>query len=381
MRGGLACAALAAALVVIGSSPAATVTPVQKAALKALASYPQGRAEVNRAAYLARTLPSGRKEHVLVALGEVASYRGRMSTPRAASLIGMLRANDDYFLKHYAPAPKTDIADADGVVYRYFAGRCFEFHPLANFGALNAHVAAGDAEATRLLADALVARGVYATGAGVGWEYTFPYAGGRGPWISGMAQAVAAQAFARAAALVPERSTQYLRSAHAAFRAIPGRLLTSVSAGPWIRLYSFDSLRVLNAQLQAVVSLQSYATVASDPEAEALAGRMQRAAAATLTRFDTGYWSYYALPHDPSPVDYHDFVVQLLKRLAPLDPRFAEAAARFARYEQEPPAFKLATAGVGSLRFWLSKPATVAADTAAGPSKRLSLGAGWPTLT
>ena len=44
--------------------------------------------------------------------------------------------------KHYAPAPKTDITDADGVVYRYFAGRCFEFHPLANFGALNAHVAA-----------------------------------------------------------------------------------------------------------------------------------------------------------------------------------------------------------------------------------------------
>lgn len=381
MRGGLACTALAAALVAIGSSSAGTVTPVQKAALKAVASYPEGRAEVNRAAYLARTLPSGRKEHVLVALGEVASYRGRMSAPRAASLIGMLRANDDYFAKHYAPAPKTDITDTEGLVYRYFAGRCFEFHPLANFGALNAHVAAHDADATRLLADALVARGVYASGAGVGWEYTFPFAGGRGPWISGMAQAVAAQAFARAAALVPERSTQYLRSAHAAFRAIPGRLLTSVSAGPWIRLYSFDSLRVLNAQLQAVVSLQSYATVASDPEAAALAARMQRAAAATIGRFDTGYWSYYALPHEPSPVDYHDYVVQLLKRLAPLDPRFADAATRFARYEQEPPAFRLATAGLGSLRFWLSKPATVGADTAAGRSKHLSLGAGWHTLT
>ena len=53
---------------------------------------------------------------------------------------------------------------------------------------------------------------------------------------------------------------------------------------------------------------------------------MQRAAAATLPRFDTGYWSYYALPHDPSPLDYHEYVVQLLQRLKSADPRFADAA-------------------------------------------------------
>ena len=41
--------------------------------------------------------------------------------------------------------PKTDVTDADGVVYRYFPGRCLEFHPLANFGALNARIAANDA--------------------------------------------------------------------------------------------------------------------------------------------------------------------------------------------------------------------------------------------
>ena len=122
-----------------------------------------------------------------------------MTEPRALALIGELKANDDYFLKHYAPAPKTDITDADGVVYRYFAGRCFEFHPLANFGALNARVAAGDIEGSQRLADALIARGVYQSTGGIGWEYTFPYGGGRAPWLSGMAQAVAAQALARAA--------------------------------------------------------------------------------------------------------------------------------------------------------------------------------------
>ena len=149
-------------------------------------------------------------------------------------------------------------------MYRYFGGRCFEFHPLANFGALNARVARNDAEATKTLADALIARGVHEHGGGIGWEYTFPFAGGRAPWLSGMAQAVAAQAFARTAALVPEEASALMGQARAAYQAIPGRLLTSVAAGPWIRLYSFTSLPVLNAQLQAVISLASYATAAED---------------------------------------------------------------------------------------------------------------------
>ncbi len=294
-----------------------------------------------------------------------------MTEPRALVLVGELKANDDYFAQHWAPAAKTDITDQDGVVYRYFAGRCFEFHPLADFGALNAHIAAHDADATQRLADALIARGVYQSGGGIAWEYTFPYAGGRAPWLSGMAQAVAAQAFAGAAALVPERETAYMREAQGAYRVIPKHLLTSVPAGPWIRLYSFGSLRVLNAQLQTVVSLQSYAVQAEDDEAGSLAARMQRAAAATLASFDTGYWTYYALPNDPSPLDYQQYVVQLLHKLAATDPRFADAAARIGQYEKQPPAFKLETGNLGALRFWLSKPATVQANTGAGPTRRL----------
>src|SRR3954447_16400903 len=172
-----------------------------------------------------------------------------------------------------------------------------------------------------------------------------------------------------------------VREAAAAYRLIPRRLLTSVPAGPWIRLYSFDRLTVLNAQLQATISLGDYATAAEDAAAGALAKRMADSAAATLPRFDTGYWSYYALPREPSPVDYHRYVVQLLTRLAKTDPRFSEAAKRFAAYEKQPPAFQLANGGVGQVRFWLSKPATVVADTPAGPSKRIALLDGWHTLT
>jgi hypothetical protein len=393
-RGPVTLAAVTAVIAALaGGAPAAPPQPtVQQRALKAIqhaaatraiepATAAAGRAEVARAARLMRGLPSGRREHVAVALGELASFSGRLTEPRALALLGELKANNAYFARHYAPSPRTDVTDEDGLVYRYFAGRCLEFHPLANFGALNARVAAGDAEGAQRLAAALVARGVYQRGGGVAWEYPFPFSGGRPGWTSGMAQAVAAQALARTAELVPDDDTVLRRAATAAYRAIPRHLMTSVAAGPWIKLYSFGSLVVLNAQLQAVVSLQSYADVNEDAEAAVLAERMRKATAATIARFDSGYWTYYALPGDWSPLDYQQYVVQLLKRLAPTDARFASAATRFAAYAKQPPAFKVTNGPLGSLRFWLSKPAAVAATTAAGPGKRLSLSGGWHTVS
>ncbi|HET7130365.1 MAG TPA: D-glucuronyl C5-epimerase family protein [Gaiellaceae bacterium] len=387
-RGLVPAVVVVALLALPGVANGATVQGIERSALAKLKKAPvdaptktAARAQIARAAHLIRTLPNGRSYHVLVALRETASFPGAVTQPRALALYGALRANNDYFAAHWAPRDKTDIVGADGVVYRYFGGHSFRFHPLANFGVLNARATAGDVEGTQELADALIARGVYQQGGGIAWEYDFPFGGGRAPWLSGMAQAVAAQAFARAAQAVPERATDYLREATAAFRIVPRRLLTSVSAGPWIRLYSFSKLPVLNAQLQAVVSLQSYAAATGDTQAATLATRMQNLTAATLSRFDTGYWSYYALPNEPSPPDYHRYVVQLLNRLKSADPRFAAAATRFAGYEKQPPAFQLANAGVGQVRFWLSKPATVVADTAAGPSKRLALLDGWHTLT
>src|SRR5262249_50486821 len=160
------------------------------------------------------------------------------------------------------------------------------------------------------------------------WEYYFSFGGGRPPWTSGMAQSVAAQAFARAASLVPDESAALSHEATAAFKAI-SKLRTKVAAGPWIRLYSFSSIAVLNAQLQSVRSLESYAKATEDAAAATLAARMEQAAAASVSRFDTGYWTDYSLGGGPSPLSYQRFIVQLLRRLAPDDPRFAQAAADF----------------------------------------------------
>ena len=80
------------------------------------------RAEIVRAGNLIRRLPSGRREHVAAALEQIACFPGRLTGPRAVALFGQLRANDNYFARHSAPAAKTNIVDADGVVYRYFPG-------------------------------------------------------------------------------------------------------------------------------------------------------------------------------------------------------------------------------------------------------------------
>ncbi len=378
-------------LVATGATGAPPPVPGERGALAAVrqavrsgrldqATAAAARGQIARAVHLVRVLPRGRRVQVEVALEQAAALAGRLTKPRALAVFGQLAVNDDYFSRQVAPPNHTDITGPDGIVYRYFAGLCFEFHPLANFSALNAHVAAKNAAATQQLADALVARGVSRSGGGIGWEYYFRFEGGRAPWVSGMAQAVAAQAFARAASLVPNESAALLGEAKAAYGAIPGRLTTKVAAGPWIRLYSFRTVPILNAQLQSVISLESYAKDAGDSAAAALASQMRQAAAATLPRFDTGYWSDYSLGGVPSPLSYHRFVVQLLRKLAPEDPIFGVEANRFSAYLKEPPAFKLGNAPRGGLRFWLSKPASVSVTTAAGSATRLTLGAGWHTL-
>src|SRR3954453_13186399 len=343
------------------------------------ATAARSRAEIDRAARLIRRLPSERADPIDVALSELAAMSGRLTKPRALALTGQLKANDDFFARRGPPPGHTDIKDADGLVYRFFVGRCFEFHPLAEFVELNQRVWAKDVTGARRLGNALAPRGSHQFG-GIAWEYYFDYGGGSAPWLSGMAQAVASQGFTRAADLVPDSASRYVAAARGAYRGIPSRLLTSVSAGPWIRLYSFEPTAVLNAQLQTVYSLKTYSAKARDARADALATRLGTTAIAMLPRFDTGYWSYYSLPGTLSPLEYQKYVVDLLNSLSTADARFADAANRFGGYLRQPPAFRLEHGPLGALRFWLSKPATVTAYSAAGVTQRYAMHDGWHTI-
>lgn len=199
-----------------------------------------------------------------------------------------------------------DVRAPSGVVYRHYGSHGYQFQPLASFGRVNALIDSGDRRRARSLARALVARGEH-VGPRLYWEYSFGMYGARPRWTSGLTQAVAAQALAR---------TGLTSDARRAFAAIKPKLLMGLPQGPWVRLYSFSDTIVLNAQLQALLSLHQYATLTHDPRARALTRSLARSSRLLLPRFDTGWWSRYELSGGTAPIDYHRYVTSLLWKLS-----------------------------------------------------------------
>jgi hypothetical protein len=293
------------------------------------------RGAVTHALSAVKTLPRLRADVIASQLSQLTPLWDSYTSPRALSLFSQLDANVTYLWSHRLPDAKLDITDDDGVVYRWFPNLGFEFHPLANFGVLNSDAVGGDAEATQTLADALVARGI-PRGNRLLWEYQFRFGSGRPPWASGMAQAVAAQALARSSVLLDDPTLG--AAAVRAFASVPP-LLLPLASGPWIRLYGFDGEVVLNAQLQAIVSLLDYAQNSEDGTALVLAQQLDSTAQKLFPRFDTGDWSRYELGGGYAPRDYQKFVTDLLAKLAQQtqDPFWITAAQTFHAYYYDPP--------------------------------------------
>jgi hypothetical protein len=294
------------------------------------------RGDITRALRDVSRLPKLRGQVIAVQLRQITALWDSYTKPRALALFAQLETNLDYLETHIIPPGRVDVADEEGVVYRWFPGKGLEFHPLAAFGALNAAATSQDPDRTETLANALAARGIPRGGAGLIWEYAFNFGFGRPPWVSGMAQAVAAQAFGRAAAVLEDPDFAFV--AKRAYAPVP-TLTMQLSTGPWVRLYSFSREVVLNAQLQAVLSLLQYAADSGDPTVDALAQRLNASAQAMLPRFDTGDWSRYELGGAYATKEYELFVTQLLAKLAARtqDPFWLDAAQRFHGYYYDPP--------------------------------------------
>jgi hypothetical protein len=256
-----------------------------------------------------------------------------------------------------------DVRAPSGVVYRRYSAHGYQFQPLASFGRVNALIDAGERRKARALARALVARGER-IGPHLYWEYSFGVYGARPQWTSGLTQAVAAQALARIG---------LVGDARRAFTAITPKLLMGLPQGPWVRLYSFSNSVVLNAQLQALLSLHQYAELTHDSHARGLTRALARSSRLLLPRFDTGWWSRYELAGGNAPVDYHRYVTSLLWKLARTfgGGVWARQAQRFRVDWREPPALAvvpprrrvyLLSSGrhaQASVVFTVSKPAVV----------------------
>jgi D-glucuronyl C5-epimerase C-terminus len=350
---------VALALVLAAAAPSASSAPklgaevanARKGIDQALArGYldPEGaatyRTTLTRAYSIWGKVPGSRARELEGVIRDVAAQWRSYNRPRALALFSMLEFNADHFASKGPLSSGRDAQDEEGVVYRAFTGHGLQFHPLANFAKLNSYLGANRLDEAGLLGLALAARGVPKVDSLV-WEYGFQFGSGRAPWTSGMAQAVAAQAFARA--YVKLADPAFAAAARKAFRAIPGKLVRPLPEGLFIRLYSFSDLAVLNAHLQAVVSLEDYALTLEDPEGQDVAGQLRASAAALLPKFDTGAWSLYALGANESTLDYHRYVISLLKRIGARnkDPFWTDYGNRFAAYEDVPPALTPAAPG------------------------------------
>jgi hypothetical protein len=328
------------------------------------------RGTIYRALRDVRRLPKLRGYVIASQLAQLTPLWDSYTSPRALALFTQLDANLDYLETHRVPYTRVDVRDEDGVVYRWFPRLGLEFHPLANFGALNNVAAKGDYEATQTLADALVARAI-PRGQRLIWEYQFRYGGGRPPWASGMAQAVAAQALARSSALLGDPALGV--AAVRAYASVPPFLMP-LSTGPWIQLYGFSKQVVLNAQLQSILSLLEYAQTNEDADAASLAQQLATSAQTMFPRFDTGDWSRYQLGGGYATREYQKFVTDLLAKLArqTQDPFWVETSQRFRNYLYDPPQV---TQPAPPAEIW-PQPADGYLDTAAIPitlSMRASL--------
>jgi hypothetical protein len=215
-------------------------------------------------------------------------------------------------------ATPAGIQDRGGLVYRYYAGAGYRFQPLLSFANLQQAVSRRDASTARRLARALVVHGVR-TGGALYWPYDFSFGGGPSSWTSGFTQAVAANALARASVLLRDDSLET-----AATRAFAGLrrtlLLPMAGGGLWIREYSYTGQVILNAQLESVLELDSYAAIARTASARMVARVLERTSARLLPQFDLGCWGRYQLGGAAADTHYEAYHVDLLRRLAVAHP-------------------------------------------------------------
>jgi hypothetical protein len=272
--------------------------------------------------------------------------RKLLTASRMPALFLILDRNREWWGSKGPPAPNARVRFAPSeIIFQYYPGRGLQLQPLANFGFANGLWQSNKDERLRALMDELVPLRVN-KGSFSAWEYYFYFGGGSPPWISGMAQATAMQAIARAATRFGDQAL--LRVATEGVAAFEHNTPTGVrvpdASGAWYALYSFSPrLEVLNAMLQTLIGLDTYRTLTGDPRGSALFDAGDSLARARIGNYDTGAWSLYSRSsgHDGAEADlnYHklnrDFARKLC-RITGAD-SYCSAADNFSLYLKEDP--------------------------------------------
>jgi len=266
--------------------------------------------------------------------------RHQIDGDRVTPLFVTLGDNAKWFRRN-GPRPQgTDRRFAGSrIIFEYFTGMGWQFHPLSNFAKLNAIWTVNtppSRRAQRAYARELVSWGVH-RGKALVWEYYFPFGGSPAPYISSISQGTAIQALARVAFRMHNK--QLKRAARRGLLAFETPATTGVrlrrDGGFHYLGYSGNKhYIILNMFLQAIDAIHDYALITNDRQGRVLYKRGVAAALKETPEFDTGSWSLYSLGGEKSTVAYHELTITFLGYLCDdtHDAVFCDTRDRFQKY-------------------------------------------------
>lgn len=332
---------------------------------------------VMRARAMERRLSGARGAELANAIGLVddIALQRKLTAGRLPALMLILQRNTQYWPRQPFPSDRDHVMfRGSRLIFEYYAGEGLQLQPLVNFKQANLMHGACvkdtgepcDRAGLRQLLRELIRTSTRRSGFKT-WEYYFEFGGGRPPWISGMAQATAIQAFARASQLLNAPSyLAHARAAFGAFRKPPpaGVRTTGPFGGTHYLQYSFaPGLFIINAFLQSLIGLYDYSEITDDPTARRLFDDGEPEAREELVANDVGDWSTYSYRGAESTREYHElvreFAASMCSRLR--QKVYCDTARNFLSYTTDPAELELlgpasATKGVPtSIRFSVSK--------------------------
>jgi D-glucuronyl C5-epimerase C-terminus len=267
----------------------------------------------------------------------------QLTAPRLAAVVATLNANRTWWTTGSLPAPDQRIEFAGSqLVWEYYPGQGLQLQVLGTFGEANGMYTAGPSQypAMEQLLSQMIPL-ASRRGGGTTWEYYFSFDGGAPPWTSAMSQATGLEALSRA--YLATKNPYYLQVAASAMAVFgkppPVGVTVPTALGVRFLQYTFaPSLLIINADLQTLIGLDSYAQVSGNTTAQTLFAQGNAEAMAVLPSFNTGAWSLYS-PGIEDDLSYHELVTGFLEQLCALTkaPVYCTTAQQFTADLTTPP--------------------------------------------
>jgi hypothetical protein len=317
---------------------------------------------------------------------ESLALRDMLSPTRMPAAFVQLERNRRYWPSLPYPAARDQVSfRGSDVLYVYFPGEGLQMHPLSTFkkanlihGACERDEPSCNKVALRRLLDEMERLAVHRTRSYWAWEYMFSFDGGAPPWISGMAEATAIQAYGRAGELLDEpHYDDVARRALPAFEKLPplGVRATGFAGGIHYLQYSFaPRLYIFNAFLQSLIGLRDFGLIADDERATGLFREAEPEARKEIPYSDVGDWSRYSYRGPEATRDYHELLREFLASMCArrIGELYCQYADKYRGYQVDPPTLTYTgpdtttAKQLTSLRFRVSKLSAVEAKVYRG---------------